>query len=342
MTDFSGDNEGCFIKKLNSVNTGEAYQFGRPIFILGTAKRSGTNYLKNMLCLHPDCFSPGPVWEDFILLESSFLSRYVDCTFKRWNPDWKVGSFLKGKPSLLGAIGDGILQYLHQQFYSETAQKNKINKSIKADSKRLRLITKTPSVQNIENFFEIFPDAYLIVITRDGRAVTESTSKSFNKPFNIAIQEWKNEAKILGRFVKGNNFREDQCCVVKYEDILSNSREELTKILKFIGLSVNSYDFEKVDNAPVIGSSELSKDGPVHWNGVPKDKGFDPSKRWKNWGRWKHARFNWVVGCSQEDLGYSLEKQSLLFIIPNIILDSYWILAWKLWKLVRNLKYRLS
>ena len=138
-------------------NNEESYLFGRPVFILGTAQRSGTNYLKNMICLHPDCFCPGPVWEDFLLLESNYLIGYVNATFSRWNPSWEVGGFLEGKSSLLGAIGNGLLEYLHQQFYSEIAKTNEIDESIKDKYKRLRLITKTPSVQNIDEFFKLFP-----------------------------------------------------------------------------------------------------------------------------------------------------------------------------------------
>lgn len=337
MANYSNDSDDCFDKKLSSDTE---YSFGRPVFILGTAKRSGTNFLKNMICLHPDCFSPGPVWEDFLLVESDYLNKYVGCTFNRWNSSWNVEGFLDGKSTLLSKIGDGVLDYLHQQFYSDTANTGKINEAINNNSQNLRLVTKTPTVQNIDNFFKLFPNACLIVITRDGRAVTESASKSFNKPFNIAIQEWNEEAQMLARFAKGKSFKEEQCHIVKYEDILSNSHHELTKVLGFLGLDVSRYNFDDVDNAPVIGSSELSKAGDIHWDATPKDSSFNPSKRWSKWSRWSHARFNWLAGRAQVDLGYSIEKQSKVFIILNIILDCFWFFAWKLWKLARKAKYK--
>ena len=46
-----------------------------PIFILGITPRSGTNFLQDILCFHPDC-GAGPVREYFLLHYASFSKNY--------------------------------------------------------------------------------------------------------------------------------------------------------------------------------------------------------------------------------------------------------------------------
>ena len=44
----------------------------RPIFILGIMPRSGTNFLHQLITLHPACVS-SPVWEDFLIYPAPLL-----------------------------------------------------------------------------------------------------------------------------------------------------------------------------------------------------------------------------------------------------------------------------
>ena len=52
-----------------------------PIFILGISQRSGTNFLFDLLCLHPDCGAPSIKWEDFLVDKSDLLVRYVSSVY---------------------------------------------------------------------------------------------------------------------------------------------------------------------------------------------------------------------------------------------------------------------
>ena len=50
-----------------------------PIFILGIMPRSGTHFLANLLCLHPDC-TKSALPEDLLVSESALLRRYTICS----------------------------------------------------------------------------------------------------------------------------------------------------------------------------------------------------------------------------------------------------------------------
>jgi hypothetical protein len=47
----------------------------QPIFILGIMPRCATNFLSNLLLLHPDCVPRDTVWEDFTIARSDLLKR---------------------------------------------------------------------------------------------------------------------------------------------------------------------------------------------------------------------------------------------------------------------------
>jgi hypothetical protein len=300
------------------------------VFILGTAKRSGTNFLKNMLCIHEDCFSPGPIWEDFLLEHIDQLDNYVHYTSNRWNPSWKVEEQLNTQKSMKKALGTGLINFLRSQLKTPEAQKKGINSNHV-------LITKTPSTENIDSFFKYFPDEYLIIITRDGRSVTESASKSFNKPSTIAMQEWNLYAEKTIK-IMDSDLKNKKLLIVKYEDLHKQTAKEIKRVIKFLGLDDEAYNYSSVDNAPIIGSSDLSKEGEVHWNPTKKTDSFNPNNRWENWSNFKHSRYNWIAGKSHKDLGYEVLEAKKLALI-NILLDLFWNPAFYIWYKVKKFLY---
>ena len=126
-----------------------------PIFIHGVLPRSGTNFLWDLLLLHPDCArAQEPVKEDLFLDRSDHLVRFVDAVRARWDPRW--GTFAAELPDrLYRSIGDGLVSFLW------------------TDRQR-RLVTKSPSVVHLELFFAFFPCARLLILVRDGRSVVQS------------------------------------------------------------------------------------------------------------------------------------------------------------------------
>ena len=60
-----------------------------PIFILGIMPRSGTNYLWDLLRVHPAC-APArePIREDFFIEESDDLLAFTRHVAERWDPMW--------------------------------------------------------------------------------------------------------------------------------------------------------------------------------------------------------------------------------------------------------------
>jgi hypothetical protein len=301
----------------------------RPIFILGISVRSGTTYLQDLLRVHPDCDVDGlELEEDHFLAYAEVLVEYV----RRVTTYWKAGpeQLQKERDLVLQCVGDGLISYLRLQV------RNRRQLAGQGDDKPLRaLVTKTPSINNLELFFKIFPNADLLILLRDGRSVTESSVKTFYRSFVEETRRWADGCAHVKQFVETESNRRGRFLVVRYEDLYSGTEAELGRIMEFLRLDPTLYDFSAAMNLPVRGSSTLRQNGAawsqtsvapgVHWNPVPKTAEFRPLDRWSHWSRARHERFNWIAGSWLEYFGYELKSYSgnrWFWTMWNVVLDT--------------------
>jgi hypothetical protein len=277
-----------------------------PIFIHGIQKRSGTNYLCELLKLHPDCYSNSTIFEDWYLSSFHHLENFVNESYYRWKDELKWEVEDNYRDNLFYEIGQSLIRFLNN------ANTNKI------------LVTKTPNVLNIENFFKLFPNAYLIILIRDGRDVAESNLNTWNIPIEFVAKKWAESAKLVLEFnmkYEGNkNFM-----IIKYEDLILNLENEMVKVLNFLNLNSDNYDMESAKNLRVIGSSTFTgEDGKFKYMVKNKPDDFNSIKRWSNWSNKLHQRFNWLAGEQMIKFGYKLENyqnKNFFWILYNNIMD---------------------
>src|SRR5688572_5702764 len=85
-------------------------QPGPPVFILGIRPRSGTNFLWDLLRLHPDLSAPrAPVNEDFLVKHSDHLARYAADVRKHWKK-WDRSEDIPNE--ILASVGRGLLEFM--------------------------------------------------------------------------------------------------------------------------------------------------------------------------------------------------------------------------------------
>jgi protein-tyrosine sulfotransferase len=280
-----------------------------PIFIAGISTRSGTNFLYDLLRLHPDCAGPGTNWEDSSLSRADYLVRYVEIVARGWR---RHGADAGVEDLLYEHLGNGIISVLSSQINGK------------------RLITKGPFVRNLNYFFKLFPRAYLLILVRDGHAVVESRVKTFGVSYESAMRHWADAADTILSFNKMARGSQLNYLTVKYEDVCNNLENELRRILDFLGLDRSKYDFATAINLPVRGSSVFRGTRPkeYHWDPVEKTPDFNPVGSWNNWSRSTHERFNWIAGEKLVALGYEEKKfendQELLWAVWNKAADVRW------------------
>ena len=281
----------------------------RPIFIHGILPRSGTNFLWDLLLLHPHCSGPvEPVREDRFLEHSDHLVDFSTSVQASWDPSW--GTFGDELPARLHAgLGAGLLSFLH------------------VGSGR-RLVVKNPSVRHLDRFFDFFPNAHLLVLVRDGRSVTQSCMATFGWSFERAAHAWADAADAIQKFRMTHSALADRWQLVRYEDIVEDLENSLRSILEFLDLDLNGYDMSAARNLPVRGSSVFFGPGrsSVSWDPVEKDDTFAPKERWRTWPAHWLDRFEWIAGDQLRAFGYEVSRLARLrrTVVKHRLLDLGW------------------
>lgn len=278
-----------------------------PIFVLGILQRSGTNYLNNLLLLHPSIQPPGTIWEDFHLAHADMLLNYAEATARHWPSQWKeLLSAEMGDGALLRHLGRGIIGFMESQNEKGRLQ----NPRQHEETGSVSLISATPSVMNLHLFFDLFPDAAPIIVIRDGRALVESGVRSFGWDYEEAVRMWRSGARRIIDFTADSK-NSGRFFLARYEDLFSRNQDLMSDIFQFLGLERSVYDFDAARNMPVMGSSDLAKtEGRVHWKAVEKRAEFNPLERAGNWSSEMRSRFAWLASREMELLGYRVEKEA--------------------------------
>jgi hypothetical protein len=259
------------------------------IFILGMLPRTGTNHLADLFGLHDDVAVLESVFEDHLVRFSPLLRTYVNEVTRHWSPEWEVPA---DEPTeLLRSLGDGVVSWLRGHRPGAT------------------IVTKMPRVENIDGFFDLFPDCGLVVLVRDGRSVVESGVRSFGWTYEWGFRMWNTAAETVLRFreTQGDN---PLLRIVRYEELIDDESAVMADLFGAFGLDPERFNPAEADALPVRGSSTLTEAGELHWEPVARTASFDPRVRWRDWDPFLHRRFNAVCGASQGELGYGIETAS--------------------------------
>lgn len=296
-----------------------------PIFILGLMPRSGTNFLSNLLQLHPDCAPAEPVWEDFIVTHLDQLAGFSDSVAEAWDDEWGVDDQVGA--DLDTSLGNGLTEFLEDRCQAT------------------RVISKTPRVTNLDLFFRFFPGSKLLILVRDGRSIVESGARTFQWSREAAMHSVADAARAVQKFRESHAGDGDRYCILRYEDLWQDTESQLRKLFHFLELESDNYDWPAALALPVRGSSELKEndDTSVHWDPVKRDPDFDPLSRFDEWNDARHYRYNRVAGAGMEPFGYrikSVPDPVALLRLQNTFMDVAWTLRIMARPLINRIRKR--
>ncbi len=284
-------------------------------FLLGVLPRTGTNYVANLIECHTKVIAEGPLWEDFFVSNSSHLTKFADNSLRYWNSRWDPEGTLLNKKRLFNALGRGLLSFINEQ-------------KTKPEHQDKLIIAKTPTVRNLANFFELFPENKLIIVVRDGRNIIASGEKSFRWDFDKASRDWARGINNIMNFIDSHSDKSDNILLLKYEDVYNNTYHALSEILTFLSLDQTEFDWDAANNLGISGSSEtVDKYGEVSWQKKSKKTNdFKPLERFGAWSTGKRLRFSWLAGNAARRIGYDVDTlpSGLGFKAYQLMLTMTW------------------
>ena len=195
------------------------------IFVVGT-QRSGTTLLCRMLTAHPNIF-----------IKNEFSDSY------------RIFSGNKSKQEIMDDIDIEI-----QNIYREN-----LKFFLKRIDKKVWGLKDPKLTYCLYDLSKHFPNAKILFIIRDGRAVANSYMKSkWGSATNTyyGALRWKREVELQRAFLQKNL---KSCHAVIYEDLVRNTEKELIEICSFIGQPY-SENMKNYSEQPVyIKKNELNK-----------------------------------------------------------------------------------
>jgi len=298
-----------------------------PIFILGIRPRCGTHFLANLLCQHPACVTSA-LAEDALLVDADLLARYVERHHDQW-AQIADGPWHERADLLFECLGDALRGFLLKAKAEADAERlERFGAGRGAAPQARRLVTKTPVVDHLDLFFKLWPRGQVIILVRDGRAVVESSVRSFGTDRETEIRAWAAAADRIAEFERAASAEQDRYRIVRYEDLHTETDETMRTLFPFLGLDAGVYDFDRARNLPVVGSSTFKRPaGPLSWTPVSKTPAFDPLAHARDWPRAWHERFNWLAGRQMNERGYDLHSCTgarLSSALTNRAKDAVW------------------
>lgn len=267
-------------------------QANGPVILISPTQRSGSNFIYQLLCLHPGLKSladqDGLPQEFFFHTYSEALKAYAENTVPAWSTWLKdPSSREKMAHRLMAGMGQGML--------SELGGGN-LNSS---------WLFRAPDARGIENIFHLFPTARVLLLYRDGRDTCTSFMNSWGGESVLTdfAHRWNSRVQEMIQFQQKANDSGygDRVLEIHYEEFVSDPVQMIKSILPKLGLSSDEYPYDKVGKVPLLGTSEARV---VHWEPEQKPSDFNPIGRWKTWSPKQQKDFMSIAGPSLRQIGY--------------------------------------
>ncbi|MCD4793929.1 MAG: sulfotransferase [Bacteroidales bacterium] len=275
-----------------------------PIFIIGIAGRSGTHYIRQLLRRHPSIGKSILNREDHFVSELNYLDLYVKNVTYYWKRDNKEHEEnIKNKLKI--GLGKGILSF------------------VPTEKDKKYFLLNTPYTNNIHLFPEFFPNEKIIIITRNAKDLVESGVRSKFWNYEEGLELWNRSAKRIIEFQKKSEF---QIKIVKYEDLFSNTKNQLEDIFNYLEINASDYPYEEINKIPIQGSSDgKNETNKWEYKRIEKNDNFKPLERSENWSLLRKWRFNRKCGNYSVLLNYEREviNYKLAYILINSLFDVF-------------------
>ena len=277
------------------------------ILCAGISVRSGTNYIGSIFSEinSVDCLPKNTSKGEFSFFRDNTLQHYL-----KWIKGFQSSFFAEPNiddKDFAPYFANAFKKYLEQEY----------------DLKNDLLFVKDPSLYNLERFFDFFPDAKLIILTRSAPDQIASSlkasllvrkSQSLKKKIKSRIkyhsgynmyQYSKAYVKHTNQLLKLRKELKDRFLEIKYEDIVESPEKNIKQMLDYANVDYSEEELQNAINAKIVGSSYYgSKKNTQNWGKLNKTKDFKSIGRYESWNFFNRFIFNQIARESNSNVGY--------------------------------------
>lgn len=283
----------CAVCELGEWAKEAAFQIRGPdrppaLMVHGIMPRSGTVFVTQLLRLHPAFFAFPYEWYElpFLQLSGQILKLEEQFLINHRHNRGKIG-----QSDFLGLFGSALVAFLYA-----------------ATPPGKRLLMKVPSVEYLHYFWHLYPYEDLLLLTRDGRDVVQSTIKTWPQiRFSFACLRWRRAADMVYKFNQYHQQHGEGYWLARFEDAMRDPEGFVCRACEHFGLDVRKYPFDEMcrEVNQVRGSSTIKENGQVDWEAHDRPRNFQPIGYWQSWPWHRKWLFKRLAGQALLDLGYS-------------------------------------
>ncbi len=239
------------------------------LLFVGGFPSGGTTLLRSILNAHPEIYISG----EMPLLKNLMDKGYSQATiFKNSDEIKKLQDYLVSI-NFYGNIEN--INYDFEELLSENQALtlNTILRHCFSDQQTLIWGNKTPqNTENLNLLYELFPNAYFLIITRDIRDVCLSWRKRWGKDMILCAHKWATRMKK--GWIMSKEIPADRIKFISFEDLLTNTQDTVQSICDFLGIAIS----ERMQNHHQYVGKVTGDHGKINYG-----KPIEP----KNHNNWK-------------------------------------------------------
>ncbi|MBK1717506.1 sulfotransferase family protein [Thiocystis violacea] len=279
-------------------------QSNEPFFLIGSP-RSGTTLLVQILNRHSRLFIPPETDFFYYLNLYGFLKRPFREIWATRFLDLYVAT---RSASMLGLSSiPGLKPRLLENVSSYQEMFVRLMVILNEPSGKPRWGEKTPHhLHAADMIMALFPNAPMIAIVRDGRAVTRSRLQKQNWEQNLfgAALIWRKDSRRLMRLMRDHD---ERILVIRYEDLVSSPKVVISRVCAFLG---EEFQPGMMDSANEV-ETRFEAYYRQSWMAKSKDA-IDPSRTEAWRATFSDRELSLIHHVQQEDLrywGYEVEGE---------------------------------